>query len=247
MSLTVSLAFGAAAALGTLQAQSFLTDRRSARRMREMAGVVPFRERVADAPRLRLRNPLRDRRERKQAAMVSSQLAPALELIIGHLRIGRNVGSAMSEVSDSLTEPLRSIFVGAVEESRLGTPLGDALNEASRTYKSRHLAVVASAIGLQARHGGSLVEILEAVRTTIDEEDRLERDIRTLTADNRLSARILLALPPIVLVVVSTLNPGYAEPLLGDPLGRRMSAIGLVLALVGWRWLRRLSTPEVTV
>ena len=85
------------------------------------------------------------------------------------------------------------------------------------------------------------------MHTTIEEEDRLQRDIRTLTADNRLSARVLLALPPIVLVVVSILNPGYAAPLLTDPLGRQMSAAGAVLALVGWRWLRRLAAPEVTV
>jgi Flp pilus assembly protein TadB len=50
-----------------------------------------------------------------------------------------------------------------------------------------------------------------------------------------------------VLVVVSILNPGYAAPLLTDPLGRQMSAAGAVLALVGWRWLRRLAAPEVTV
>jgi tight adherence protein B len=246
MTLTASLAFGAAAALGTVQVRTLLADRRASRRMREMAGLLEPREPTAPF-RLRRPRPLQARRERRRALLLSSQLAPALELIVGHLRIGRNVGSALAEVSDSLAEPLRSIFVDAVEESRLGTPLGDALEQAARRQGSRHLAVVASAIGLQARHGGSLVEILEAVHTTIEEEDRLQRDIRTLTADNRLSARVLLALPPIVLVVVSILNPGYAAPLLTDPFGRQMSAAGVVLALVGWRWLRRLATPEVAV
>ena len=246
MTLTASLAFGAAAALGTVQVRTMLTHRRASRRMREMAGLVAPRDRAAPL-QLRRPRPLQARRERRRNQLLSSQLAPALELIIGHLRIGRNVGSAIAEVSDSLAEPLRSIFVDAVEESRLGTPLGDALEQTARRHGSRHLAVVASAIGLQARHGGSLVEILDAVHTTIEEEDRLQRDIRTLTADNRLSARVLLALPPIVLVVVSLLNPGYAAPLLTDPLGRQMSAAGVVLALVGWRWLRRLAAPEVTV
>lgn len=246
MTLTASLAFGAAAALGTIQVRTFLADQRTSRRMREMAGLLTPRDGTAPL-RLRRPRPVKARRERRRAQLLSSQLAPALELIIGHLRIGRNVGSAIAEVSDSLAEPLRSIFVDAVEESRLGTPLGDTLERSAIRHGSRHLAVMASAIGLQARQGGSLVEILDAVHTTIEEEDRLQRDIRTLTADNRLSARVLLALPPIVLVVVSILNPGYAAPLLTDPLGRQMSAAGAVLALVGWRWLRRLAAPEVTV
>jgi tight adherence protein B len=115
----------------------------------------------------------------------------------------------------------------------------------SQDEGNRHLGVVASAIGLQAKHGGSLVEILEAVYTTIEEEDRLRRDIQTLTADNRISAKVLLALPPATLIVVSLLNPGYASPLITDPLGQRMSIAGVALAFVGWRWLQRLSNPEV--
>ncbi len=213
--------------------------------MREIAGLVAHRADGGGSIRTPVPHPLRDRRSNKRSAELSSQLAPALELIVGHLRIGRNVSAAIAEVVDSIDDPLRSIFVEALEEARLGTPLSDSLQRLSVSERNRHLGVVASAIGLQAHHGGSLVEVLETVHTTIEEEDRLQRDIRTLTADNRLSARVLLALPPVVLVVVSVLNPGYAAPLITEPLGRQMSAVGAVLALIGWRWLRRLAKPDV--
>ena len=243
--LTASLAFAAAAALGITQLCTRLVERRTERHMRQLVGIVPMPTGVRTPIRIAIPHPLRERRRRKRNMLLSSQLAPAIELIVGHLRIGRNIGAAIGEVTDSLSDPLRSIFVEAAEEARLGTPLGDSLMRMSQDEGNRHLGVVASAIGLQAKHGGSLVEILEAVYTTIEEEDRLRRDIQTLTADNRISAKVLLALPPATLIVVSLLNPGYASPLITDPLGQRMSIAGVALAFVGWRWLQRLSNPEV--
>jgi tight adherence protein B len=243
--LSASFAFAAAAALGITQLRTRLEERRTEHRMRQLAGVAPMDTAVRTSKKFSIPHPLRERQQRKRNALLSSQLAPAIELIVGHLRIGRNIGAAITEVSDSLSEPLRSVFVDAVEEARLGTPISDSLQQAAAEEGNRHLGVVASAIGLQAKHGGSLVEILEAVHTTIEEEDRLRRDIQTLTADNRISAKVLLALPPITLVVVSLFNPGYASPLITDPLGQRMTAFGVVLALIGWRWLRHLSNPEV--
>jgi tight adherence protein B len=245
--VAASLAFAASAAFCAMQLRTRLDERRAERMMRELAGVVPFTVPTARGRLLDVPHPLRERHRRRESLLLSAQLAPALELIVGHLRIGRNITAAMAEVTDSLTDPLRTVLVDAVEEARLGTPLSDSLLQVADRYGNRHLGVVASAIGLQARHGGSLVEILDSVHNTIEEEDRLQRDIQTLTADNRLSARVLLSLPPIVLAVVSLLNPGYASPLVTDPLGQRMSVAGLVLAFVGWRWLRRLASPEVLV
>ena len=243
--LSASVAFAMAAALGTSQVRTRLQERQTERRMRQLAGIAPL-DAAARAPlRVDVPHPMQDRRQRRRNALLSSQLAPALELIVGHLRIGRNIGAAIAEISDSISEPLRSIFVEAVEEARLGTPLSDTLQRLGDKEGNRHLGVVVSAIGLQSKHGGSLVEILEAVHTTIEEEDRLRRDINTLTADNRISAKVLLALPPATLGLVSLLNPGYASPLINDPAGRQMSVAGVVLAFVGWRWLKRLANPEV--
>lgn len=252
MSRTVAgaVAFAAAAALATTQLESAVRGRRERRRVRAQAGLLRVPD--PDAPvapwrrvRITMPRPLRARRRRRRGERLSSQLAPALALIVGHLRIGRTFTAAVSEVVDVVDEPLRSLLGETVDETRLGTPLDVVLQRIAAREGDRHLSVVASAIGLQARHGGSLVEILEGVGETIEEEDRLRRDVRTLTADNRISARVLLALPPVMLVVVSVLNPGYAAPLATDPLGRRMSLAGVVLAIVGWRWLRRLGDAEV--
>lgn len=230
MMIVSSVLFSGAAALTTFQVQN----------LRSHAHTKKLVD--AEVRRLLVRRPGHNRR---RTDALATELGPALELIVGHLRIGRNFMSALDEVSETVPEPLRSLLREVVSEARLGSPVHEVLQTVADRENERHLSIVASALGLQARLGGSLVEILETVITTIEEEDRLRRDIRSLTADGRLSAQILLAMPPVMLVVVSLISPGYAEPLLSDPLGRAMSVTALGLALVGWRWLRRLSSPRV--
>jgi len=185
------------------------------------------------------------REQRRRSQELADQLAPALQLIIGHLRIGGNVLSSLSEVSETTAEPLKSILQEVVAEARLGTPVEEVLQTVALREDDRHLNIVASAIGLHARHGGSLVEILDSVTETIEEEDRLRRDIRSATADGRLSATVLLAMPPVSLALVSLLSPDYATPLITEPLGRAMSVTAVVLGVTGWRWLRVLGNPRV--
>ena len=90
--MSASLAFAAAAALGTVQLRTRLAERRVDRRMRELAGVVPMELDTRTPMRIDLPHPMRERRQRKRNALLSSQIAPALELIVGHLRIGRAPG-----------------------------------------------------------------------------------------------------------------------------------------------------------
>ena len=200
---------------------------------------------AAGAVPLMLQRSRTRQKSEKRSDDLSAELGPAIQLIIGHLRIGRNVVAAVAEVADTTPEPLASILNEVVAETRVGLPIDEALQRVAEREDNRHLNVVASALGLQARHGGSLIEILETVVETIEEEDRLRRDIKALTADGRLSAVVLLAMPPVMLLLVSLFSPGYAAPLVEEPLGRAMSIVGVVLALTGWRWLRVLGTPKV--
>lgn len=187
----------------------------------------------------------RQRNDDSRSEQIATELAPALQLMVGQLRIGRNVISSIAEVADTIPEPLGGIFREVVSEARLGTPIDEVMRACADRENDRHLGVVASAIGLHARHGGSLVEILETVIGTIEEEDRLRRDIKSVTADGRLSAVVLMGMPPVMLLLVSLLSPGYAAPLVNDPIGRVMGVIGLLLGVVGWKWLRILSAPKV--
>ena len=247
----VALLFGVAAVLLTVWWTSLRARRRLHRLARQQVGLIPRETtpaREAVLARLAREHPLRPfaaRRRRKRTEALDDQLSPALQLIIGHLRIGRNIVAALAEVATVTPEPLGSVLGEVVAEARLGTPVDEVLQTMAALEHNRHLNIVASAIGLHTRHGGSLIEILETVIDTIEEEDRLRRDIKSLTADGRLSAKVLLAMPPAMLGFVTLTSPGYARPLLDTPLGRVMSIAGLILAVGGWYWLRVISNPEV--
>jgi len=188
---------------------------------------------------------MKKRAARQRSAALSAGLAPALQLLVDNLRVGRDLVSALAEVSESADEPVASLFGTVVSEVRLGARVDAAFADVADAEGDRHLSVVASAVGLNIEFGGNLVEILSSVIESLEEEDRLRRDIDSLTADGRLSSTVLLALPVLTLLVVSVLSPGYASPLIDDPAGRLMSGAGVVLGLVGWMWLRALSNPEV--
>lgn len=189
---------------------------------------------------------IRDRRaRRRRAEALTIELGPALQLVVDNLRVGRDLVSALAEVAAAAAFPVDEIFTAVVTETQLGGRVDVVIARQAALEQDRHLTVVASAIGLHVEHGGNLVEILNGVVETIEEEDRLRRNIASLTADGRLSSSVLLALPILTLIVVSVLSPGYASPLLTDPLGRMMSIAGVVLGVVGWAWLRRLADPEI--
>lgn len=187
----------------------------------------------------------RNRAERKRAQALSRELAPALQLVVDNLRVGRDLVTALSEVSATAAEPVRSIFASVVAETRVGARVDVALTTQAEAENDRHLTVVASAVGLHTEYGGNLVEILNSVVETIEEEDRLRRTIDAITADGRLSGQVLLALPIFSLIAVSAMSPGYALPLVETPLGRLLSVAAVVLAVVGWAWLRALGRPAV--
>jgi len=182
----------------------------------------------------------------QRSERIAEEIGPALGLVVDHLRIGRNLVAALTEVAEETPGPLGDILDEVLSAVRLGDPLEEVFAEVAVREGDRHLGVVASAIGLHTRHGGSLIEILETVVDTVEEEDRLRRDIASITADGRLSAQVLLAMPLVMLLFVSVLSPGYATPLVEHPTGRVMSLFALVVGAAGWRWLRALSSPEVT-
>lgn len=228
-SVLAATAFASAASLGVGSLVPVLRTRRGGTR----SGVI---ERITAA-----------RSERARANALDDQLAPALQLIVGNLRVGRNVVAALAEVAEVVPDPLGGLLREVVTEAKLGTPVGEVFMSVSEREHNRHLGIVASSLVLHGRHGGSLVEILETVIETVEEEDRLRRDMRSVTADGRLSAIVLLAMPPVVLVFVSAMSPGYAAPLVTTPPGIAMSVTAGVLGVVGWRWLHKLGNPEIAL
>lgn len=241
--LLSALGLGLLAGVAVYEVDSLVTARSVRRVALGQLGLAP---RVTERSRWAVKSLRTRRNERRRMDQISAQLSPALSMIVGNLRIGRNVLGAISEITEAVPEPLQSILREIVTDVRLGGSVEEVVMRIAEREANPHLKVVASALSLHAQHGGSLVEILESVTESIEEEDRLQRDIRSLTADARLSAIVLMVMPVVAVVVVTLLSPGYMAPLVTKPAGQAMSVSAVVLGAVGWKWLRALGRPEVT-
>ena len=187
---------------------------------------------------------LNKRSARKRQRALNDALAPALQRIVDQLHVGRTISAAIEASVEHASDPLDGIFRRVISDNNVGIPIDVSLTTIAAEEHNRHLDIIASALALHAQHGGSLTDILVAVLESLEEEDRLRRDLLTLTADARLSANVLLAMPIGALVITSLLSPGYATPLIESSAGRFMSVSGAVLGMLGVLWLRHLAQPE---
>jgi tight adherence protein B len=110
---------------------------------------------------------------------------------------------------------------------------------------SRDFAWVVMAIRIQREVGGNLAEVLTTVAGTIRERERLRRQVRGLSAEGRLSAWILGALPPVFGTYLVLVRPNYIKPLFTDPLGIIMLVVLLATMTAGVVWLSRIVKVEV--
>jgi tight adherence protein B len=176
----------------------------------------------------------------RRRAKFEAQLEQTLPLMAGSLRAGFGIMQTLDAVARESDSPTAEEFGRVVMESRLGRDLGDSLQALSDRVESEDFHFVVQAIDIHREVGGDLAEVLTNVATTIRDRNRVRRSIQTLTAEGRISAGILLALPIVMFFVVQGLNPAYLEELTGTSAGRVMLAIGIALMTVGAVWMRRL-------
>lgn len=173
------------------------------------------------------------------------QLPDVLNLLASSLRAGWGLQQAVSVVVSELGAPAAPEFERVVTEARLGLPLEDALEKMAMRMESEDFKWAVTAIAIQREVGGNLSEVLDMVASTIRERATLRRQISSLTAEGRLSAIILIALPFVEGGALLVLNPGYFRPLVGSPYGIVTMLFGLMLLGVGIVWLRNVVKIEV--
>lgn len=181
---------------------------------------------------------------RRQA--FADQLPDTLQLVVGSLRSGFSLAQAIDAVvQDSPPGPLTVELGRAMAEVRLGSDLDDALERAARRVENDDLAWAVMAIRIQRDTGGNLAEVLETTVETLRERDRLRRHVRALSAEGRLSAYVLIAMPIVMGVWMLLTRRDYLSPLWTTPVGLTMLVGAVVLMVVGIFWMARWIKVEV--
>ena len=184
-------------------------------------------------------------KESRRSTAFLEQLPDTLQLIAGSLSVGHSLPHAMDAVVREELQPVSVEFNRALVETRLGMPAEDALEGIATRMDSQDFSWVVMAIRIQREVGGNLAEVLTTVASTIRERERLRRQVRGLSAEGRLSAWILGALPPIFGTYLVLVRPSYISPLFTDPLGIVMLVVMLITMIVGVIWLARIVKVEV--
>jgi tight adherence protein B len=175
----------------------------------------------------------------RRRARFADQLDDALQLMASSLRAGHSLLRAVDSVSQEAAAPMSEEFSRIVNETRVGRDLSDALDEVAARMASDDFTWVAQAISIHREVGGNLAEVLDAVGHTIRERNAIRRQVKALSAEGKLSAVVLMALPFGIIGFVSMSNPGYLSTFTESLLGYGMLAVGAGMLLVGGFWLKK--------
>jgi tight adherence protein B len=177
----------------------------------------------------------------KRCKAFDEQLPDALSLIAGALRAGHSLPQAIDALAQEAESPTAEEFRRALFETQLGHTLPSALRAMAERVRSEDFTWVVQAIEIQGDVGGDLAAVLDNVTSTIRDRTRVRRQIDTLTAEGRLSAIILLALPVLMFLFMVVVNPSYLSELTASLAGIILLITGGTLMVVGAFWLRRIT------
>jgi tight adherence protein B len=178
-------------------------------------------------------------RRHRRLRQVEESFPEALDLLGRAVRAGHAFTTGLEMVSKESPEPLASEFRTTFEEQKFGLPLRDALISMTDRVPLVDVRFFVTAILVQKETGGNLAEILDELARVIRDRFRIYREVQVKTAQGRLSAIILIALPLVMLVALEVTNPSYVGVLFSDPLGPTILGIAASLQVIGslviWR------------
>lgn len=177
----------------------------------------------------------------RRARAFEQQMPSTLQMMGGALRSGFSISQVVDLVAREASSPTRDEFARLAVEESLGRDISDSFRDVAVRMKSEDFAWVAEAIDINRAVGGDLSEVLENVSETIRTRQNIQREIRTLSAEGRLSAAILISVPFLISAGQFAINPELANELTGTGEGRVLIGIGLVMISVGAVWMKRIT------
>ena len=182
--------------------------------------------------------------DRREAAF-TNQLGDCLMMVANAMRAGFSFLQAMDLISKEMEPPMSEEFKHVMRDINLGASVERALDDMDKRVNSPDFSLVVTAVLIQQQVGGDLAHILDTISETIQDRIRMRREVRTLTAQGRMSGWVLAALPIVTGLLISSISPGYMDPLFNDRWGHIAIAIAVVMELVGFFVIQRIVNIDV--
>jgi tight adherence protein B len=192
------------------------------------------------------------RRKGSRHNAFNKQLPDTIMLIANALRAGSSFLQAIELVVREARPPVSTEFARVIREVNLGLAFDEALENMVRRVRSDDLELMATAISIQHNVGGNLAEILDSIAYTIRERVRIKGEIRTLTAQQRLSGYVVGFLPIALAGFLFIAAPGFMAPMFDDavsiaglPAGVIILIVGGFMMFMGFMFIRKIVDIEV--
>jgi tight adherence protein B len=182
-----------------------------------------------------------DRRSR----LFATQLPDVLKLTASSLRAGFSLVQGLDSVTRQVREPSRGELQRVLAEARLGRPVDEALEDAAGRIQNRDFTESVVAVRIQQETGGNLAALFDTLAETMVQRLQMRREVRTLTAEGRLSAYVLGLMPLAMGIFIFTADRSYELVLFHSTGGKFMLVGGLVLMVLGFYWMYRIVKIEV--
>ena len=185
------------------------------------------------------------RRLEQQRKLFTDQLGDNLTVIASAMRAGHSFVGALSVAVEDAPEPAQTEFRRMIADEKLGISLEEGLKVVARRMQSADLDQVVMVAMLQRETGGSTAEVIDRIAELIRERAELRQIVRTLTAQGRMSRWVVTALPAVLLLLVTAVNPSYMAPLYSTSTGHTLLALGVAMAATGSWAIKRIVDVKV--
>jgi len=181
----------------------------------------------------------------KRMVKLNAQLPEAVNIISNGLRVGFSFTQAMAVVTKELEGPIRDEFNKVLRDNSYGKPFEEALISMSERTDDEDLDMIITALIIQRQVGGNLANVLDTISNTIRERVRIKGEVKTLTAQGRVSGVVVSLLPLGLAFAFTIISPGYLDILFTTTIGKLMILVGVILQLTGIFVLTKLVDVKV--
>ncbi|WP_260963298.1 type II secretion system F family protein [Pseudomonas citri] len=195
---------------------------------------------VAWVPVLKI---VRDRS--KRFAAFEAGLPDALDAMCRALRAGHPFNETLRLVADEHKGPVAQEFGLTFADINYGNDVRRAMLGLLERMPSMTVMMLVTSILIHRETGGNLTEVLERLSRLIRGRFRFQRKIKTLSAEGRMSAWVLVAIPFVLAIAIVVTSPSYLPVLLNDPIGHKLIIGAFCAMLVGIFWIRKIIRIQV--
>jgi tight adherence protein B len=184
-------------------------------------------------------------RQKKRLKKFEEQLPESIDMLVSAMKAGYSFQAAMRFIGEEVAQPLGHEFTRFYEEQRLGMEVRTALLAMQERVGSLDLKMFVTAVLIQRETGGNLSEVLGNISFVMRERAAIRGEVETLTAESKLSARILTALPITLFFALWFMDPQYMGIMFRETSGIIMIVTGLVMITSGYSIMMKIANVDI--